>query len=454
MGGKRYKNKATTPSAAPNVAPETPAKVWVKDYIAPVAVQRLKQDIGKWRLAVQEAENPVTPQRYMMQQMYLDTVLNGHVTACINKRYANILKKGIEVVNDNGDVNEELTKLYNKKWMFDILRHTLDAQMYGYTLIQLGDMKNYEFEQLYTIRRANVNPEKEIVTKDAYAIDGISIKDPQYDKNLIWVKTASEVGAVANWGKCGYGLLYKVAPYEIWYKQAISLWNEYQQLFGMPLRIGKTDVRNEQMRNQMSDMLANMGAAGWAVVDKDDIIELVDSGNMTGGNEVYLTMVDKLEKIISKIILGHADALDSVPGKLGATQGEESPAYLAMKDIEAFDCQFLEFELEKNIVPKLVGMGFPMPAGYNIKFVNSYEKMEARAKEDQNNKFTADMVKVLFDAGLKVDAKWLSERTGIPVEEKPEPKPEAKVMKAMIKERMQLKNAVNDLYGGCKHDHE
>lgn len=447
------KSKKVAINAAPTQ--EKAPKVWIKDNASPVGVQRIKQDISKWRLAIQEAETPTNPQRYLMQQMYLDTVLNGHVTACIEKRYSNVLKKGIEVVNESGEQNESLTKLYNKRWLFDVLRFSLDARMYGYSLIQLGNMKNFEFDEVYTIRRSNINPEKEIVTKDFYSDNGISVYDTKYEKNLLWIKTQSEIGMVANWGKCGNGLLYKVAPYEIWYKQAITLWNEYQQLFGMPIRIGKTNTRDEQMRSQMSDMLANMGAAAWGVFDTDDNIELVDSGNMTGGNEVYSTMVERLEKTISKIILGHADAIDSVPGKLGSADGDKSPAMLAMKDIEAFDCQFLEFELEKNIIPKLIGLGFPMPKGHQIKFVNSSEKMEARAKEDLNNKATADMVKVLFDSGLKVDHKWLSERTGIPLEEIPVPKTEPvkpiKTGKAKNQERDYLQNKITELYG-CDHD--
>jgi phage gp29-like protein len=446
---RKNKNKAIE---APKLA-TPPGKKYIKDFESPQAVQRIKQDIAKWRMAIQEAENPITPQRYLMQQMFIDTVLNGHVTACMEKRYANVLKKGIEVVNEKGEQNEALTKLYSKRWMFDILRYSLDAKMYGYTLIQLGDMKNYEFDELYTIRRANINPEEEIVTESFYSNEGISVKDPLYEKNLIWVKTPSEVGMVANWGKCGNGLLYKVAPYEIWYRQAITLWNVYQQKYGIPQMIGKTNSRDEQMRSQMADMLANVGPAGWAVLDLEDIIEPIDVSQKPGGNEVFSNMMLETQKVISKIILGHADALDSVPGKLGASQGDQSPAFMAMKDIEAFDCQFLEFELEKNIIPKLIGLGFPMPKGQTIKFINSYEKMEARAAEDQNNKLTSDLVKTLSDAGLKVDAKWFTERTNIPVEDKPEPKPEPiKKTKNAIKEREYLQNKIEELYGSCNHD--
>jgi hypothetical protein len=450
MGNRKHKVKN---QAVLNTTEQPKERPYIKDYTSPIQVQRIPVDIQKWRLAVQEAENPINPSRYLMQQMYLDTVLNGHIEANINKRWSNVLKKGINVVNEKGDVSDDLTKVYNKRWMFDILRYTLDARMYGYTLIQLGDMKNFEFEQVYTIRRSNINPESEIVTKDFYSPTGISVYDPLYSDNLLWIKTGSEVGMVQNWGKCGNGLLYKIAPYEIWYRQAITLWNEYQQLFGAPMRLGKTNTRDEKMRSQMAQMLGNMGAMGWGVFDTEDDIQLIESTGKSGSNETYPLMIKLLENIISKIILGHADALDSVPGKLGSSQGDKSPAYMAMKDIEAFDCQFLEFELEKNIMPKLIGLGFPLPKGYSVKFVNSYEKMEARAAEDTNNKMTADMVKVLFDSGVKVDVKWLSERTGIPLEEKPEPKVEKVSEKVKNEERLYLQNKIEALYN-CEHDHD
>jgi hypothetical protein len=141
-------------------------KEGVNTIINPIAVQRIKQDIASWRSAVRMAESPTDPQRYRMQQMYLDTVLNGHVSACLAKRTLNVLKKGIHVVDEKGNENEALTAVYNTKWMHSILKMTQEAQYYGYSLIQLGDMENYQMKENYLIRRSNINPEKAIVMPD------------------------------------------------------------------------------------------------------------------------------------------------------------------------------------------------------------------------------------------------------------------------------------------------
>lgn len=424
-------------------------KVYIREFIQPVAVQRVKQGIDRWRLAVQSAETATNPQRYLMQEIYLDTRLNGHVSACIEKRYANVLKKGIQVVNEKGEVNDELTKLYSKKWMYQLIRYILDAKMYGYSLIQLGDMKDFDFDEVYPIRRANVNPELEIVTSSFYQLEGISINDPIYASNLIWIKTPQEIGMAHNWGRCGYGILYTIAPYEIWFKQAITLWAEYQQLFGVPIRIGKTDTRNEQMRGQMAEMLANMGAKAWGVFDKNDQIELV-APMQVNGQLIFDNMLTRQEKLISKIILGHADAIDSIPGKLGNSK-ESSPSEKSMEDIETFDCMDVEFNLEKEVMPKLVAMGFPMPKGCKIVFNNSHEKTEARVREDVNNAATAGIIKTLDEAGWEVaDDKYIIERTGIPVKKK-------EVVDTSTKQKEVAKNLQNKLemyYAeGCEHTH-
>lgn len=420
----------------------------IREVIAPVAVQRVKQDINRWRRAIQEAETPTNPQRYLMQQMYLDTVLNGHVAACLERRTMNVLKKGLTVVDAQGNENEALTKIYNTKSTMQIVRYTLDARYYGYSLIQLGDMKDYKFSEIYPIRRSNINPEKEIVTQDFYSLEGVSVTDSEYADSLIWVKTAQDIGMAHDWGNCGYGLLYKVAPYEIWYKQAMTLWGEYQQLFGMPMRIGKTNTRDEQMRGQMADMLQNMGSAAWGVFDKEDDIDIINSVN-TGGNQIYETMIVRIEKIISKLILGHADAMDSTAGSLGSSQGDDNPVHEAMEDIESFDCAFVEEELNMNILPKLEQMGFPKLGTNKLVFSNNSEKVEKRKKEDINNKVTADIVKVLFDAGFEADEKYITERTGIPVVKKEVVMPNVNGMNRMT----ELHNKLETLYKGeCKHD--
>ena len=70
----------------------------------------------------------------------------------------------------------------------------------------------------------------------------------------------------------------KAAPLVIWKKNALGAWAEYAEVFGVPLRIGKTNVRDEETRANMEGFLKNLGTSSYGLFDTDDLIEIVDSG--------------------------------------------------------------------------------------------------------------------------------------------------------------------------------
>jgi len=159
--------------------------------------------------------------------------------------------------------------------------------------------------------------------------------------------------------------------------------------------------------------LANMGSAGYILTDLMDEVELVETKGNGQGFKIYESLELRCEKKISKIILGHADALDSIPGKLG-NSGEKSPAQVALDDTAAVDAAFLEDVVNDVLLPKLRKIGMSIPDDVKFCFSNNHELVEQRKNEDANNKLTADIALAMKNAGLEMDAKYFEERTGIP----------------------------------------
>jgi hypothetical protein len=83
--------------------------------IVPQGLQRTKQDVGKWREAILEAEQAYNPFRVKMQNGYADTVLNGHVTACMEYRKNLTLLRDFEI-EINGEEFEGLEDIFKSKW--------------------------------------------------------------------------------------------------------------------------------------------------------------------------------------------------------------------------------------------------------------------------------------------------------------------------------------------------
>lgn len=392
----------------------------LNNYISPVQFQRLRVDIKSLNDAISEAELAFFPHRVKLQRIYQDTIRNGQVSAAMQRRKDLTLLKDFVITNGTS-IDENTTKLLKAQWFESIINYALDARFYGYSLIGLGDMVDYQFPNLQLVKRWNVNPGTYIMqpylNSYVYSLNGINFtdpddKDPQtgesYHDWSVWVPTPTETGA----SPCGYGLLYKVAYYEILVRNNVGFNATANERFGMPIIWAKTTKSDENgERSEFESMVNNIGAAGGIVTDPTDEIEFIESAKGGKGGDMYGSFEERCLKMINKIILGHADAMDSQSGKLG---GEDS-AKEAIEAIEKADNAWICNLINSQVLPKLVNLGFNIPAGYKFEFLNNKEKDEQRVKEDSANKVTADIVLSLKNAGYQVDENYITERTGIPV---------------------------------------
>lgn len=411
----------------------------LRSYITPVQLQRLRHDIQMWREAVIESEQAWYPHRVRMQRMFLDTVLNGHVSACMQRRKNLTLLKDFKLCNDEGEENEEVTKLLKKEWFSLYCNYVLDAQFFGYSLISLGDLVNDEFPSLTTIRRFNISPDRLNVTSYVYSLSGAQFTEDPYRLWNVWCKTPTDIGV----SLVGYGLLYKVAMYEIICRNTLGFNMDAAELYGMPIRKGKTMKTTEEERATFERALAQMGSAGYILLDQMDELELIDSTASGQGFKIYESLESRCEKKISKILLGHADALDSTTGKLGATQGEDSPVTQALYDIQTVDTRFLENNINTELLPRLREMGMFIPDDLHFEIKNDQEREEMRRREDASNMVTAQIAQTMKSAGLQMDATYFEERTGIP---STPATPEAPELPSVSGISARIKNRLNELY--------
>jgi hypothetical protein len=393
------------------------------NIITPVQLARIRQDITSWRGWAVEAEQAYYPQRVKMQQGYLDTVLNGHVTACMERRKDLSLLRKYEFYTGDGDaavVDEAMTEVFKaQKWFDNFLSYTLDALFYGYSLVSMGDVADSMIKDCKIIKRWNVSPDRYIVSSYVYSISGIDWRLPEYNDWHVYVSTPNESGI----SPCGYGILYKVALYEILLRNILGYNADFVELYSQPYRVGKTSKTEENERAEFAEMIQSMGSSGWALIDPLDEISFLETALGGTGWQGYENLEKRCEAKISKIILGHADALDSIPGKLG-NDGEKSPAQKALEDKQTKDGKFIETVINEELIPRLRNLGIPFPEGMRFRYRNDAEVMETRSRENKENKSVAEIAQTMKNAGLKMSAEYFTERTGIECEEVEEPKPE------------------------------
>jgi phage gp29-like protein len=391
--------------------------------ILPVRFSRIKQDVLTWRESVDEAERPYNPFRVQMQKIYNDTILDGHVKACTERRKDLTLLRDWHFCDKSGNVNEELTYLFDKPWFNRFMSHSLDALFFGYSLIELGDVVDSAFPKLKVIKRWNVSPDRYVVANVIYNLSGIPfLEEPQKDWH-IYISTPNDIGT----SDCGYGAFYEVALYQIFLRNITGFNGDFLELFGQPIRVGKTNKIEESERAEFYDALQNMGSAGFIMLDAiGDEIDLIESSNVGNSYKAYADFESRLQKLISKILLGHGDALDSTSGKLGATQGEDNPIKEALEDRQSKDGYFITDVINSELLPRLRKLGFNIQNDVKFEFKNDHEIHE-------NNERIADISVKVKQAGLQVDKAWFEENTNIKLSEVVEPAPQAPAVSAKQK---------------------
>jgi phage gp29-like protein len=432
--------QAINPFARNSVDPSVMKKD-LRNVIAPVILQRVRQDVQTWRDAVVEAENAFFPHRVKAQRLFIDTINNGHVYACMERRKDLTMLRKWEFVDKDGKIDQYTTDLFtesikgqnqNKEWFNKFISISLDALFYGYSLITLGDIINGEFPNLDIIKRWNVSPDRNNVTNFTYSISGELFLEEPYKDWHVWVTTYNEIGS----SKVGFGLLYKVALYEIFLRNTLGFNGDFVELFAQPFRVGKTTKTMESERAELAQSLQQMGSAGWALIDPEDDITFLETALGGTGFQGYDNFDQRLEKKISKLILGHADAIDSVPGKLGSGQGGKTQTDKALEDKQTKDGSFICNVVNGKLFENMRALGFAIPPETRAVLKNDAEIMEL-------NSTIIDQAVKMHSAGLQMDSKYFTKLTGIPVSAPALPSP--------IGLTPSIKNKLQKIYN--KHEH-
>lgn len=366
-------------------------------------LRRLDQDVSTWRRAIERAEDTYFPQRLDAIQLYQDTVLNAHVFSCLEKRRRLTLLKDWSIVNGETE-NERLEEMLDRPWFSQTLKYILDAKFYGYSLVNFGDIENNEFVKVVNFPREYIVPERKEISSMLYSPAGTKWEGTELEDWVLWVPTVSESTSL----EVGMGLLYYIGLYEIHLRHLTGFNADYVEMFGQPLRVAKTDKSGASL-DDFEDMMANLGSSGWGIIGLDDEIDLKQPSGSGESYKSYSDFEKRLEQKISKVILGHADAMDSTPGKLGSEQGEDSPVNKALREVEQIDTDDIEEIVNSQLFPKLRKLGFPIGPNDKFRFENDKEQSAEESRKNEKRKIVSEYVERMSKAGYSMNPEELSE---------------------------------------------
>lgn len=365
----------------------------VKKATSVQQMYRFNQELNSWKNGVTAFEDENNSTTVDLIRVYNDVVIDAHLTAAIENRISHILSKEFKFIDEKGDEIEDETMLFETAWFRDFIRYAIESKFFGYSLIQFGNRKGKTFDDVCIVPREYVYPQKYGVRHSPYDTQKLTPYDSgEYQPWLIGVGKVNSLG-----------LLMKASPLVIFKKTALGSWTEFAELFGTPFRMGKTSVRDEELRDNMFSMLQDMGRNAFGVFDTDDTIEFIRD-NKTDSHNVYNELIERVNKELSKLILGSTMIMDD-----GSSKSQSEVHQLSYDAIIKDDLFFITDLVNNTLIPFLNRFH---EFGIVGKFI--YDNAENLSKTEQ---FAIDLE--LLKLGFDIPLDYLSTTYGTPIDAKP-----------------------------------
>lgn len=386
--------------------------------VVKMQLTRFQNTIQLWKNGIDAFEDTFYPTNEDLIRVYNDCLLDAHLCAIIEARKAKTLSKDFKFVDDQKEEIQEVTEIFQTEWFREFLNITLDTPYFGFSLVQFEDRIGKEFKGVSVVPREYIDPSNKIIRDTPMANTGTSYVSGRFAP---WVLEVGKAGVI--------GLLSKAAPLTIYKKNAFGSWADFTELFGNPMRIGKTDIRNDDLRQNLSAMLAQMSSTAWGVLDKEDEIEFVETSS-TDAFQTFDRQVERMNSEMSKLILGSTMTVDD-----GSSRSQSEVHEKTTAAFEKSDAMFVEYVVNKCLIPFLNKYH-----GFNIDAKFMFDDTETVTKQEQ---FKIDLELLKY---YNISADYITETYGTPVEEKEAPEPLKPVEEKEPENRETFADKVRALY--------
>lgn len=357
-----------------------------------------KKDIRNWRNAWQMAINVEQPMRSLLYDIYTDVEIDLHLTGCVGQRKGFVQKKSFMLVDAKGEKDDKATELLESSWFKTLVSHILDSRYWGHSLVQLGDIvtedgrKKYKSVEL--IPRKHVVPEYGVIIREQGGEwqTGYDYRNSDLSEWVIEAGNPKDLG-----------LYLKAATQTIPKKNMLGYWDTFGEMFGMPIRIGKTSSRDVSEVNKVEDMLANMGAAAWGLFPEGTEIEIKETTRGDAYN-VYDKRIDRANGELSKGILNQTMTIDS-----GSSLSQSEVHLEVFENVVDSDADMVKDIINDQLLPRMIAHGFPVKG---LRF--TWDESIDYTPEQQ-----ISVEKMILDK-YKVKAEYWIEKYQIPIEEERE----------------------------------
>lgn len=352
--------------------------------------------IQDWLYAIRAADVPFgnnyQPSWVELFDIYANLKQDTHIQGAIDTLDEGLQAKAFNIVDSKGKQLDDVTKLFRSEWFSDYLTNYLNTRLYGFGLIKLSNFDPSDYSLDVTeVNRKHVRPDLNGIVKQ------------QYDQQ-VW--RSWEKQPYKNWNIFVFhDKLGKLSPVVRWYiykNEVARFWAKYNQSFGIPKVITKTNINDPRRKKNAIDMLKNWVKTGWGVYHTEDVIETASTGSGTG-QEFFEKLIRLADEQISKALLGSTMVLDNGSSKSQADVHAQNTARFINSTARK-----IMYSVNKELIPRLRFIGLPIPKDANFIWDES---------EDMKMTDKADIVYKLSE-NYSIRPEVVSDFIGLEVEEK------------------------------------
>lgn len=379
-----------------------------------------RRDLGDWRKAWQLAINVDSPNRQHLYDIYRDVDVDLHLSGCIQQREGFVMARSFKLVNEKDQEDEEAAKYFNAPWFKQLMKHALDANYWGHSLIELGNPitdinGRMTYDGVVLIPRKHVIPEYHRVIIDLGQDWHTGIDYHEAPLSDWYV----EVGQPDS-----LGLFLKAATQTIPKKNALAFWDTFAEIFGMPMRIARTNTRDDKERKRMEKMMSDMGTEGWGIFQEGTEIEVVESSKGDAFN-VYDKRIDRANSELSKLIIGQTMTIED-----GSSLSQSETHLEVFQNLVEADCDMLRDIINNQLIPRMIKHGFPIQGiHFDWDYSVDYTPEQQKAYEE------------LVLNNYEVDPKYFIEKYNMPVGERRTVQPVAVPQQPKEEDKTKQQNA-------------
>lgn len=354
--------------------------------IVPKAISRVRKDMESWRRALRHADSVERPRRRELMDLYADVMLDALLTSQIEQRIGRTLSAEFSLKDAADKVNEEATRMLAEAvWLPLLMRYILESTFYGHSLVEFLVSERTGLE-VTLVPRQNVVPEEGLFLFDSTADASIRYREMrEYGTYVL------EFGSPRN-----YGLLNKAVPHALFKKFAHACWSELCEIYGIPPRYIKTNTQDAAMLDRAEEMLREMGAAAYFIIDTTEEFQFAQGVSTNG--DVYNNLISLCNSEMSLLISGAQIGQDT-------KNGNRSKEEVAVKQLEKYvnsDKRLVEDYMNSTVLPALFRLGF-LPDGLRFSFNSEEDTGQLWERTAQAMQY--------YD----IDPDWIRDKFGIEV---------------------------------------